>query len=56
MPIPSGTTCALDKLYSKAAQPVARGPHLAREAILCRPRGLFARLISSWKGLPFSGK
>ena len=56
MPIPCGSTCALDKLYSKAAQPVARGPHLAREAILCGPRGLFARLISSWKGLPFSGK
>ena len=34
MPIPSGTTCALDKLYFKAAQPVARGPHLAREAIV----------------------
>ena len=48
MPIPS-STCALDKLYSKAVQPVARGPDLAREAILCGPRGLFARLISSWK-------
>ena len=49
MPIPCGT-CALDKLYSKAAQPVARGPHLAREAFLYGQRGLFARLISSWKG------
>ena len=49
MPIPSGTTCALDKLYSKAAQPAARGPHLARKAILCGQRGLFERLISSWK-------
>ena len=49
MPIPSGTTCALDKLYSKAAQPVARGPDLAREAILCGAGGLFVRLISSWK-------
>ena len=56
MPIPSGSTCALDRLYSKAAQPVPRGPHLAREAIFCGPRGLFARLISLWKGLPFSGK
>ena len=53
MPIPSGSMCALDELYSKAAQPVARGPHLAGEAILCGPRGLFARLISSWKGFPF---
>ena len=56
MPIPSGSMCAVDRLYSKAAQPVARGPHLACEAILCGPRGLFARLISLWKGLPFSGK
>ena len=56
MPIPSGSTCALDKLYSKAVQPVARGPDLTHEAILCGPRGLFARLIFSWKGLPFSGK
>ena len=36
---------------SRAAQPVACGPHLAREAILCGPQGLFARLISSLKGL-----
>ena len=56
MPITSGSTCASDKLYSRAAQPVARGPYLAREAILCGPQGLFVRLISSWKGLPFSGK
>ena len=56
MPIPGGSTCASDKLYSKAVQPVARRPHLAREAILCNPPGLFARLISSWKGLTFSGK
>ena len=56
MPIPSGSTCDLDKLYSKAAQLVARGPHLAREAILGGPQRLFAHLISLWKGLPFSGK
>ena len=56
MPIPGGSTCTSDKLYSRALQPVARRPHLAREAILCGPRGLFARLIFSWKGLPFSGK
>ena len=31
---------------------MARGPvHLAHEAVLCGPQGLFARLISSWKGL-----
>ena len=42
MPIPSDSTCALDKLYSKAAQPVARGPHLARETILCA-REVFLR-------------
>ena len=30
---------------------MARGPHLAREAVLCGPQGLFAQLISSWKGL-----
>ena len=24
---------------------------MAREAVLCGPQGLFARLISSWKGL-----
>ena len=53
MPIPGGSTCASDKLYSRAVQLVARGPHLAREAILCGPRGLFARLISSWKGYHF---
>ena len=37
-------------LSAKAAQLVAR------EAILHGPQGLFARLISSWKGLPLSGK
>ena len=36
---------------SRAAQPMARGQHLAREAVLCGPQGLFAQLISSWKGL-----
>ena len=56
MPIPSGSTCASDKLYARAAQPVAYGPQLAREAILCGPRGLFTRLISSLKGLPFSSE
>ena len=30
---------------------MAHGPHLAREAVLCGPQGLFARLIFSWKGL-----
>ena len=30
---------------------MARGPHLACEAVLCGPQGLFALLISSWKGL-----
>ena len=30
---------------------MARGPHLAGETVLCGPQGLFARLISSWKGL-----
>ena len=40
MLIPSGSTCASDKLYSRAAQPEALGPHLAREAFLCGPRGL----------------
>ena len=44
MPIPSGTTCALDKLYSKAAQLVARGPRLAREAILSGPERSFCVL------------
>ena len=53
MPIPSGSTSALDKLYSKAAQPVARRPHLAREAILCGQRGLFARLIPHGKAYHF---
>ena len=43
-------------VYRWAAQPVASGPHLAGEAILCGQQGLFARLISSWKGLPLSGK
>ena len=28
-------------------------PNLAHEAVLCGPQGLFAWLISSWKGLPF---
>ena len=56
MPIPGGGTCASDKLYSRAVQPVARGPHLARKAILCGLRGLFTQLISLCKGLPFSGK
>ena len=32
-------------VYSRASQPEAR------EAVLCGPQGLFARLISSWKGL-----
>ena len=36
---------------SRAAQPMARRQHLAREAVLCGPQGLFAQLISSWKGL-----
>ena len=30
---------------------MARGPHLAHEAVLCGLQGLFARLISSWIGL-----
>ena len=30
---------------------MAHRPHSAREAVLCGQRGLFARLISSWKGL-----
>ena len=38
----------LNKIYLSLAQ---GGPHLAREAVLCGPQGLFARLISSWKGL-----
>ena len=38
-------------LQHRAAQPVAGGPHLAHEAVLCGPQDLFARLISSWKGL-----
>ena len=29
---------------------MARGPHLAHEAVLCGPQGLFAWLISSCKG------
>ena len=33
------TVCSI--LYTRAAQPVARGPHLAREAVLCGPQGLF---------------
>ena len=38
-------------LQYRAAQPVAHGPHLAHDAVLCGPQGLFAWLISSWKGL-----
>ena len=34
-----------------AAQHVVRWPHLPREAVLCGPQSLFARMISSWKGL-----
>ena len=46
----------LNKLYcvlinNRAAQLVACGPHSARDAVLCGPQGLFARVISSWKGL-----
>ena len=44
MPIPSSSTCALDKLYSKAVQPVARGPDLTREAtVFCVAREVFLR-------------
>ena len=43
MPIPSGSTCASDKLYARAAQPVARGPHLDREAIFFVAREVFLR-------------
>ena len=34
-----------------AHEAVLCGQHLAREAVLYGPRGLFARLIFSWKGL-----
>ena len=38
-------------VYTRAAQPVACGPHLSSEAVLCGPQSLFARSISSWKDL-----
>ena len=38
-------------LQSRAAQPEALD-----EAVLCGQQGLFARLKSSWKGLPFCSK
>ena len=38
---------------TRAAQPVACRPHLARRAVLCGPQGLFERLIFSWNGLAY---
>ena len=50
-PVVSNLLIANLTLYHRAAQPVAHGPHLAREAVLRGLQGLFAWMISSWKGL-----